>query len=52
LRHPKTTIPMLWSHHEKIVIIDKKVGFLGGIDLCYGRYDNQRHLLFDLDNAD
>ena len=22
LRHPKTTIPFLWSHHEKMLIID------------------------------
>ena len=36
-RHPIT--PQLWSHHEKCCIIDQKVGFMGGLDLCYGRWD-------------
>lgn len=40
-------IPNYWSHHEKLVIIDEKIGFLGGIDLCYGRFDNSNHYLFD-----
>ncbi len=30
-----------------MVVIDQKVGFLGGLDLCYGRMDNGHHLLFD-----
>lgn len=47
LRHPSTVLPFLWSHHEKIVIVDQEYGFLGGLDLCYGRYDTQEHLLDD-----
>ncbi|KAL4471562.1 hypothetical protein ABPG74_008455 [Tetrahymena malaccensis] len=47
IRHPKTLIPFMWSHHEKMVVIDQKVGFLGGLDICYGRMDNQKHHLFD-----
>jgi len=47
LRHPSTLIPFMWSHHEKLVIVDQKIGFLGGLDLCYGRMDNHKHLLFD-----
>ncbi len=39
LRHPNTVVPLLWSHHEKMVVIDQKCGFIGGLDLCYGRYD-------------
>ena len=27
-----------FSHHQKCVIIDKKIAFVGGIDLAYGRY--------------
>lgn len=27
----------LWAHHEKIVVVDQKYAFVGGIDLCYGR---------------
>lgn len=37
IRHPKSTLS-LWSHHEKLCVIDQKKGFLGGIDLCLGRY--------------
>lgn len=40
-------IPSLWSHHEKIVIIDQKVAFTGGLDLCYGRYDTSQHSILD-----
>lgn len=36
-----------WAHHEKICIIDHTVAFLGGIDLCYGRYDTPDHVLCD-----
>ena len=38
----------MWSHHEKMVIIDQQVAFSGGIDLCYGRYDDELHRLVDL----
>ncbi|GAU29391.1 hypothetical protein TSUD_31980 [Trifolium subterraneum] len=37
----------LWSHHEKLVIIDYKVCFLGGLDLCFGRYDTPEHQVGD-----
>jgi phospholipase D1/2 len=48
LRHPNyILIPFLWSHHEKIVIIDQKTGYLGGLDLCYGRWDTPAHKLTD-----
>ncbi|KAG5069058.1 hypothetical protein JHK85_001435 [Glycine max] len=26
----------LWSHHEKLVIIDYKICYIGGLDLCFG----------------
>lgn len=49
MRHPKyLLIPFLWSHHEKLVVVDQKVGFLGGLDLCYGRMDNSKHKLTDI----
>jgi hypothetical protein len=38
----------LWSHHEKCVIIDQSVAFMGGIDLCFGRWDDDMHRLIDL----
>lgn len=37
----------LWSHHEKIVIIDHRVCYLGGLDLCFGRYDTPEHKVSD-----
>ncbi|GAB4843659.1 Phospholipase D zeta 1 [Ancistrocladus abbreviatus] len=37
----------LWSHHEKIVIVDYQVCFIGGMDLCFGRYDTCQHLVGD-----
>ncbi|KAG7753340.1 hypothetical protein KL911_002733 [Ogataea haglerorum] len=36
-----------WAHHEKLVIIDHTVCFVGGIDLCYGRYDTPDHSVVD-----
>lgn len=36
-----------WAHHEKLCIIDHTIAFMGGIDLCYGRYDTPDHVLRD-----
>ena len=36
-----------FSHHEKLVIIDQSWVFTGGIDLCYGRWDDNKHRLVD-----
>jgi phospholipase D1/2 len=36
-----------WTHHEKILSIDHTIGFVGGLDLCYGRYDTPEHILVD-----
>ncbi|XP_068333379.1 phospholipase D zeta 1-like isoform X1 [Pyrus communis] len=37
----------LWSHHEKLVIVDYQICFLGGLDLCFGRYDTAEHKVGD-----
>lgn len=50
MRHPKVSLKggsFLWSHHEKMILIDYKRAFLGGLDMCYGRWDNKSHLLAD-----
>ena len=47
IRHPRKLISF-WSHHEKIVVIDQRTAFLGGLDLCYGRWDTPEHPLVDL----
>eukprot|EP01117_Protostelium_nocturnum_P008285 TRINITY_DN2958_c0_g3_i2.p1 TRINITY_DN2958_c0_g3~~TRINITY_DN2958_c0_g3_i2.p1 ORF type:complete len:1587 (-),score=640.24 TRINITY_DN2958_c0_g3_i2:186-4946(-) len=44
MRHPHT-IPVYWTHHQKIVVIDQDIAFLGGIDVCYGRWDDSSHLV-------
>ena len=36
-------LSLLWSNHEKLVIIDQVIGYIGGLDLCWGRYDNNQH---------
>ena len=36
-----------WAHHEKICIIDHLVAFVGGIDLCFGRWDTPEHRVAD-----
>lgn len=35
------------SHHEKLVIVDNQICFVGGLDLCFGRYDNSEHSVGD-----
>ncbi|KAF7842745.1 phospholipase D delta-like [Senna tora] len=45
----------LFTHHQKCVILDtqgsgnnrKITAFIGGLDLCDGRYDTPQHRLFD-----
>ena len=36
---------MYYSHHQKQVIIDRKIAYIGGMDLCYGRYDDATYCL-------
>ena len=50
----------LFTHHQKCVLVDtqasgnerKITAFIGGLDLCDGRYDTPEHRLFrDLDTV-
>ncbi|CAK7233680.1 Phospholipase D1 [Sporothrix bragantina] len=36
-----------FAHHEKICVVDHDVAFVGGIDLCFGRWDSPQHSLVD-----
>lgn len=36
-----------WAHHEKLCIVDYTVAFIGGIDLCFGRWDTPQHTVVD-----
>ncbi|WCJ26915.1 phospholipase D P1 [Euphorbia peplus] len=49
LRYPNhfSTGVYLWSHHEKLVIVDYQICFFGGLDLCFGRYDTPEHRIGD-----
>ncbi|XP_074859720.1 phospholipase D1 isoform X2 [Carettochelys insculpta] len=50
MRHPDhvSSSVYLWAHHEKLVVIDQSVAFVGGIDLAYGRWDDDEHRLTDV----
>ncbi|XP_055588659.1 phospholipase D2 [Uranotaenia lowii] len=50
LRHPDHARAgvLFWAHHEKLVVVDQTYAFVGGIDLCYGRWDDYKHRLTDL----
>ena len=49
-RHPSGPSTLLWTHHEKLVIIDQMIGYVGGLDLCWGRYDNNNHPIYEPPN--
>ncbi|XP_041119435.1 phospholipase D1-like isoform X1 [Polyodon spathula] len=50
MRHPDhvSSSVYLWAHHEKLVVIDQSIAFVGGIDLAYGRWDDREHRLTDV----
>ena len=51
-RHPaRDDLTLLWSHHEKLVIIDQMIAYVGGLDLCWGRYDTKNHPIYEGPNA-
>ncbi|KAL4787967.1 hypothetical protein BJX76DRAFT_250369 [Aspergillus varians] len=39
---------LYWAHHEKLCIVDGAVSFMGGLDMCYGRWDTHQHALADV----
>ncbi|KAK6920216.1 C2 domain [Dillenia turbinata] len=47
-------VETIYTHHQKTVIVDaeardyrrKIIAFVGGLDLCDGRYDNPQHPIF------
>ena len=38
---------LYWAHHEKLCLIDGKTAFMGGLDLCFGRWDLNQHPIAD-----
>ncbi|KAJ5953573.1 hypothetical protein N7454_000469 [Penicillium verhagenii] len=58
LRHPDHNVfengadmTLYWAHHEKFIVIDYAMAFIGGIDLCFGRWDAHQHPLADVHPA-
>jgi phospholipase D1/2 len=55
IRHPDHNVfenagdmTFYWAHHEKFIVIDYELAFIGGLDMCYGRWDVRQHLLADV----
>lgn len=54
MRHPNHTalegknVTLFWAHHEKMVLIDRRIALMGGIDLCFGRWDLNYHPIADV----
>ena len=40
------------THHQKLVIIDGEIAFVGGMDICSSRWDDRYHLLDNPDRKD
>ncbi|KAI0393490.1 phospholipase D/nuclease [Xylariaceae sp. FL0594] len=38
---------LYWAHHEKLCIVDRRLVFMGGLDMCFGRYDTNSHPIAD-----
>ncbi|KAL1743202.1 hypothetical protein HDZ31DRAFT_83591 [Schizophyllum fasciatum] len=56
MRHPdhigSKDVVEFWSHHEKVVVVDNHYACIGGLDLCYGRWDTHTHALADAHPTD
>ena len=55
MRHPdhnvfenRSDMTFYWAHHEKLIVIDYELAFIGGLDLCFGRWDQKQHPLADV----
>ena len=55
MRHPDHNVfenagdmTFYWAHHEKFIVIDYALAFIGGLDMCFGRWDNRQHPLADV----
>ena len=58
MRHPDHNVfenlgdmTFYWAHHEKFIVIDFAMAFIGGLDLCFGRWDQKQHPLADVHPA-
>ncbi|KAF5520832.1 Phospholipase D1 [Colletotrichum aenigma] len=40
-------VVLFWAHHEKLCLIDNRIAFMGGLDMCFGRWDTNSHPIAD-----
>ncbi|GAA5890842.1 hypothetical protein JCM6882_008832 [Rhodosporidiobolus microsporus] len=55
MRHPDHLggeVTLYFSHHDKVVIVDNVVACIGGLDICFGRWDIGSHPLSDVHPTD
>ena len=45
-------VVLYWAHHEKLCLVDGDNAFMGGLDLCFGRWDTNSHPLADAHPTD
>ncbi|KAB8253981.1 hypothetical protein BDV32DRAFT_22628 [Aspergillus pseudonomiae] len=45
-------VVLYWAHHEKLCVIDGRIAFMGGLDMCFGRWDTNQHALADVHPED
>lgn len=43
---------LYWAHHEKLCIVDGHTAFMGGLDMCFGRWDTNQHSIADAHPGD
>ncbi|EPE10877.1 phospholipase d p1 [Ophiostoma piceae UAMH 11346] len=55
MRHPDhnflenaADMTFYWAHHEKFIVIDYNIAYFGGLDMCFGRWDDHTHALADV----
>ncbi|KAI5812635.1 hypothetical protein BZA77DRAFT_252923 [Pyronema omphalodes] len=48
----KDDITLYFAHHEKLCIVDGQIAFMGGLDLCFGRWDTNEHPIADAHPGD
>ncbi|KAG8947797.1 Phospholipase D1 [Tulasnella sp. 424] len=47
-----STSTVYWAHHERMCVIDEAIAFIGGLDLCFSRWDTPQHILVDDGNSE
>ncbi|KAE8150678.1 hypothetical protein BDV25DRAFT_153966 [Aspergillus avenaceus] len=45
-------VVLYWAHHEKLCVVDGRIAFMGGLDMCFGRWDTNQHAIADVHPED